>query len=326
MDLKRKALSAQSQPRRATSEGRARGKSSARPPRLFIYFDAVARHGSIRKAAEQLFIASSALNRRILELEAELGTPLFERLPRGVKLTAAGEIFFHYVRGALAGLEAACLQIDDLRGLVRGRIRMAATETVSVDLLPRAIAEFQIQHPGVRFELTVAPSQSATAALLRDEVDLIFALNPPITAELSVIWTLPQPTCALVSPSHPLARRKRVSLSDCLAYPIALPSEGMGGRTLLDQILVRCAAVVDPVLVSNSLEAMKGLTRNSRAVCFQLLMGTRRDTALGELIAIPLTDPEADSGALVLAARGERKLPVAAAAFVDSLKSFLGKL
>lgn len=100
MDLKRKAPATQSQPHRETSQNRARGKSSARPPLLFVYFDAVARHGSIRKAAEQLFIASSALNRRILELEAELGTPLFERLPRGVKLTAAGEIFFHYVRRA----------------------------------------------------------------------------------------------------------------------------------------------------------------------------------------------------------------------------------
>src|ERR1700742_413309 len=67
------------------------------PPRLFRYVDAVGRYGSIRKAAEALHVVSSALNRRILDLEAELGSPLFERLPRGVRPTAAGELFFNYV-------------------------------------------------------------------------------------------------------------------------------------------------------------------------------------------------------------------------------------
>jgi DNA-binding transcriptional LysR family regulator len=303
-----------------------RAKPSVRPPRMFVYFDAVVRHGSIRKAAEQLYVSSSALNRRILQLEQELGTPLFERLPRGVKLSDAGEIFYRYVREGLSGLEAACLQIDDLRGLVHGRVRLAATETVGVDLLPRAIADFNSRHPGVRFELIVAPSQAAAGAVLADEVDLVLALNPPSNPELETIWALPQPTCALVSPSHPLARRKRISLSDCMAYPLILPCVGMGGRTLLDQVLIRSRARVDPVLVSNSLEAMKGLARNSHAVCFQLLMGTRRDTAHGELIAIALSDPELEMGTLVLAARGGRILPVAAAAFVGTLKQFLSKL
>src|SRR4051812_19981729 len=72
-----------------------------RPPRILTYMDAVARHGSIRKAAEALHIASSALNRRILDLEDELGTLLFERLPRGVRLSAAGELFIGYVRRSL---------------------------------------------------------------------------------------------------------------------------------------------------------------------------------------------------------------------------------
>ncbi|HUD88673.1 MAG TPA: LysR family transcriptional regulator, partial [Xanthobacteraceae bacterium] len=69
-----------------------------RPPRLLTYVDAVARHGSIRKAADALNVASSALNRQILDLESDLGSALFERLPRGVRLTAAGEVFLAYVR------------------------------------------------------------------------------------------------------------------------------------------------------------------------------------------------------------------------------------
>lgn len=321
-----KSRSAQSLSQRSRMLSGEPGKPSIRPPRLFLYFHAVTRHGSIRKAAEQLFVASSALNRHILELERQLGTALFERLPQGVRLTAAGEIFHHYVRGALSGLESACLQIDDLRGLVRGRVRIAATETVSVDLLPRAIAEFHRHHPGVRFELMVAPSQAVASALSQDDADLMFALNPPSNPEMSVIARLPQPTCALMAPSHPLARRKQISLAECLGYPVILPSVGMGGRTLLDQALGRSSVCADPVLVSNSLEAMKGMARNSQAICFQLLMGTRRDSTLGELVAIPLTDPEIDSGTVILASRHGRTLPVAATAFVETLKGFLSTL
>ncbi|HYP91370.1 MAG TPA: LysR family transcriptional regulator, partial [Polyangiaceae bacterium] len=74
------------------------------PPSIFSYLDAVAHHGSIRKAADALHIASSALNRRILDLEADVGSPLFERLPRGVRATAAGELFLAYVRRSLKEL------------------------------------------------------------------------------------------------------------------------------------------------------------------------------------------------------------------------------
>lgn len=117
--------------------------------------DAVAHHGSIRKAAEPLHIASSALNRRILDLEADVGSPLFERLPRGVRATAAGELFLAYVRRSLKELRLVEAQIDGLRGLVHGRVRIAVAESVTGRMLPDAIAEYHQRHPGVGFSVTV---------------------------------------------------------------------------------------------------------------------------------------------------------------------------
>ncbi len=127
-----------------------------RPPRIFLgYVDMVVRQGSIRKAASALNIASSALNRRILDLEEELGATLFERLPRGVRLTSAGELFVGYVRRVITDLEMVSSRIEHLRGLVRGEVRIAAAESLAGDLLPRAIALFHAQHPGVHFHITV---------------------------------------------------------------------------------------------------------------------------------------------------------------------------
>jgi DNA-binding transcriptional LysR family regulator len=113
--------------------------------------DAVARHGSIRKAAEALNVAPSALNRQILDLETDLGSALFERLPRGMRPTAAGEIFLAYTRQAISELKTVASQVEELRGLVRGQVNVAAVESVVGDLLPSAIAQFQTAHPNVRF-------------------------------------------------------------------------------------------------------------------------------------------------------------------------------
>ena len=134
-DKRRRAIQAAC--RRACAGSRKR----LRPPRLLTYVDAVARHGSIRKAAEALNVAPSALNRQILDLEIDLGSALFERLPRGMRLTAAGEVFLAYTRQAISELKAIDSQVEQLRGLVRGQVSVAAVELVVGELLPAAITQ-----------------------------------------------------------------------------------------------------------------------------------------------------------------------------------------
>ena len=118
---------------RASDRAQTRSRNRLRPPRVLTYVDAVARFGSIRKAAEALNIASSALNRQILDLETDLGAPLFERLPRGVRLTSAGEAFLVYARLVISELKAVELRIEQLRGLVRGQVSVAAAELVAAN-------------------------------------------------------------------------------------------------------------------------------------------------------------------------------------------------
>ena len=132
-------LRSRSQETSAGTGKAATARKRLRPPRLLTYVDAVTRHGSIRKAADALSVASSALNRQILDLETDLGTALFERLPRGVRLTAAGEVFLAYARQAISELKAVESQVEQLRGLVRGQVGAAAVESVAGELLPSAI-------------------------------------------------------------------------------------------------------------------------------------------------------------------------------------------
>jgi len=209
------------------------------PPRHFVYLDAVARAGSIRKAAEQLHVASTALNRKILEVEDEVGTPLFERLPRGVRLTAAGEVLITAVRRSMADLRSAESQIEQLRGLVRGTVRIGCAESVAADLIPRTIAHYQQSHPGVQFQIVSGVTRQLVASLMADDIELVLVHDPEPSQMLRVISTVAQPLCAMVRPDHPLAAHKTIRLADCQKYPVALSDRSFGSRRLLDGVMAQ---------------------------------------------------------------------------------------
>lgn len=314
-------------PKRATIRvARERENEAPRPlhpPRIFRYVDAVARYGSIRKAADALHVVSSALNRRILDLEQELGSPLFERLPRGVRPTEAGDLFLAYVRRSMRELEQVGTQIEELKGLLRGRVRIAVAESVTGRMLPTAIARFQSQHPNVCFHVWVDGPRNLTEALLGDNADLILTHDPSDHPEVHAIAQIAQPFCALVAADHPLAARTTLRLRDCLAYPIALPDDTLAARKLIDRALLGASFRFEPALVSNSVELTKTFARANRAVCFQFRIGNACDPTMVE---IPLCDPGFAQARLMLAVRRGRVLPVAAAAFAQQLEDELEAL
>jgi DNA-binding transcriptional LysR family regulator len=271
-----------------------------------------------------LHIASSALNRRILDLEEELGAPLFERLPKGVRPTAAGEIYLAYVRRSIRELENVGSQIDGLRRLLRGRVSLAVAESVTGHMLPTAIARFQAQHPSVTFHVWIDGPKGLSDALASDTADLILTHDALERPQVSVIASAHQPLCALVAADHPLAGCASLRLRDCVSYPVALPDATLAARALIDRALMRASFKFEPALVSNSVELSKTFARRNRAICFQFRIANEPDRS--GMVAIPLTDPGFAQATLALAARRGRVLPVAAAAFAAMLEEVLEKL
>src|SRR6201986_3112091 len=150
--------------------------------RIFRYVDEVARSGSIRKAAEQLNVTSSAVNRQILDLEEDLGAQLFERRPRGVRLTAAGEVFINFLPQHNGDVERMKSQIEDLKGLRRGTVRIACSQALALDFLPREIASYRTKFPLVQFDVKVFDHERAMATLAAYEIDLVLVFPPPFLA------------------------------------------------------------------------------------------------------------------------------------------------
>lgn len=291
-----------------------------RPPRLLTYVDAVARHGSIRKAADALNVASSALNRQILDLESDLGSALFERLPRGVRLTAAGEVFLAYARQALSELKTVESQVEQLRGLVRGQVSVAAVDSVAGELLPSAISRFHVDHPNVRFNVHIGAPDELVAALAADQADLILTHHPPLRKHTTIVAVAQQAVCAHMVPDHPLASREELRLRDCISYPLALADVTLALRMLIEQLLAEASFDLDPQVVSNSFETMRAFARFNQGIYFQFRAPGRGPIRSGDMVAVPLVDASLLQARLFLATRRGRVLPIAAAAFVERLK------
>ena len=289
--------------------------------RFLNYVDEVARVGSIRQAADRLHIAPSAVNRRILDLEEELGTPLFERLPRGVRLTTAGELFVAYIRSRAAQLEQVRSEIEDLQGLRRGNVRLVASQALAPVFLPRMVADFRASHPLVDVQVHFGDHLQALKSLRNFETDLALVFNLAPDADIARIAEIEQKLVATMHRTHPLAQRSDLRLRDCVDYPLVLPVRDIGGRQLLDQFLALNAIKLRPVVESNNFEFIRGYLRYEQAISFQIAVGAVIEG--DDLVARDITDRGFPRGQLVLASLRSRQLPVISHAFAADLMAAL---
>ena len=283
--------------------------------RFLKYFDEVARAGSIRQAAERLHVAPSAVNRRIQDLEEELGVPLFERLPRGMRLTTAGELFVHYVRGRASALDEVRSEIEDLQGLRRGSVKVVASQALASQFMPKLLADFRRTHPLVEFQVHIGDHVAALQALRKFDSDVVLVFNLAPEPDLEMVEQFEQRLVATMHRTHPLAQRPGgLRLCDCMDYPLVLPNRDAGGRQLLERYLVRSSVKLRPVIESNSFEFLRGCLYHGHAISFQIAIGAVTDG--GEIVAREITDRQFPSGNLVLAHLRGRQLPVIAHAFM----------
>ncbi|HTJ98361.1 MAG TPA: LysR family transcriptional regulator [Bordetella sp.] len=288
--------------------------------KLLESFLAVARSKSIREAAEATHLTSSALNRRILDLEDELGVPLFDRHARGIRLTSAGEAYLAYAVRAIRDAQAVQSQIDDLRGLRRGNIDLAVIAVAANDRLTEIIANFQRQYPKIAFSVHVAGADEVVASVLESRADLGVAFNLSAEKDFYEIAERRYVMCAVVRSDHPSAGKAGISLNECANYPIALADRSWGGRKLLDEYLSRTGFRLTPQLVSNSYAVLTSFVKRTNGVCFQIRPEQEHVSPEDGLAAIPVAEMARYARPMVLGALRGRVLPVAAALFGETLK------
>lgn len=206
------------------------------------YFQVVARHQHVSRAAAELHVAQPALSRAIARLEAELGVPLFDRRGRRVRLNRFGAMFLARAGRALDELDQGQHELRDAAGLAQGTVAVAA-ETLRT--LSGLVAGFLAGHPGVSFRLYQSPAPVMAAQLQAGEVDLGLASQPLPGPALAAAELLSEEVLLAVPPSHRLARRTRVAAGELAGEPFVTTRPGYWQRALTDRLFADAVIVCE---------------------------------------------------------------------------------
>jgi DNA-binding transcriptional LysR family regulator len=202
--------------------------------RIFI---AVAEKQHVTQAAAELNLTQSATSAAIAALEARYGIKLFDRIGRGIVLTRIGQDFLVEARGVVARAKAAAQVLNDLAGLKRGALTIAASQTVANYWLPSRIQTFRKAHPGIDLHVTIANTEQVAQSVREGSADLGF-VEGDIDDALLTIRKLEGDTLVIVVASHhPWATRTRIAAKDLISTAWILREKGSGTRSMFETAL-----------------------------------------------------------------------------------------
>ena len=208
--------------------------------RQLEYFIAVAEEANFTRAAERVHISQSGVSAQIRQLEHDLGATLIDRSGRSASLTAAGAAALDHARAVLASVDAVRKAVDDVNGLIRGRLVIGMVTACTVTPLFDALAAFHLAHPGVEITLIEDNSDRLVGRVRSGAADLaLIGASGIAPLGLDALPIVSERLVAAVPLGHPLAGRARATLDEISAYPIVSMPKGTGVRTVFDQ---GCAA------------------------------------------------------------------------------------
>lgn len=178
------------------------------------YFVAVADEGNFSRAAAKVRVAQPSLSQQIRKLEAEMGQPLFDRLPRSVVLTEAGRCLLEYARQILASIGDARRCVDELKGKIAGHVAVGAIPTIAPYVLPQLVVTFQKHYPDVTLHIVEDVTAGITQRIEAGELDVALASTCQQSPTLRREHLGNEPLLALVPEGHPLAKQTVVSFED----------------------------------------------------------------------------------------------------------------
>ncbi|WP_332649029.1 LysR family transcriptional regulator [Lysinibacillus sp. 54212] len=228
--------------------------------RQLRYFVEVAEREHISEAAEHLHVAQSAISRQIANLEEELGTPLFERIGRNVKLTPIGKIFLEHTITALKAIDFAAKQVEEFLDPAKGTIKIGFPTSLASYVLPTVISAFKKEYPDVSFHLRQGSYKYLIEAVKNRELNLAFlGPLPPKDELINTTILFSENVHALLPANHSLAKNEKLNLVDLRNDNFVLFPEGyILHKVVLDAC--RSAGFV-PTITSEGedMDALKGL-------------------------------------------------------------------
>jgi len=282
-------------------------------------FHAVAEEAGMSRGAERLCISQPAVSKQIKDLEAALGVMLFDRLPRGIRLTQAGEVLAGHARRLFAVEANAERAIAELKGLVQGRLTVGASLTIGDYLLPQILGAYRKKHPGIELRLEIANTHVIQQKLRENALDVGltegFAEDGDLEAEVFGEDTL----AAVVPPGHPLLQENTVPAARFCAEPFLMREPGSGTREVVERALAQHGIVVQPAMSLGSTEAIKRGVASGLGVAIVSKLALELEFSAGLLCPLALSDLTITRPLHLVRLRGKSE-GAAVQAFVKVLK------
>jgi len=288
------------------------------------YLYEAARLGTMRAAAQLLTVSASCISRRITQLEAEIGAAVIEHGSRRIRLTEAGQLLVDHYEAQLSQRETFEARLADLKGLRSGRICLAVGEGFVGEALSVLLAGFVSRHAGLQVDVRVLGASSDIARLVvEDEAHLGLVFDTCSDPRVRVMGSVNLPLCAVMAPSHPLARRPTLTLSELTRVALCLPEDSLRTRQLLKEAEIAQRITLQPSLTCNSIALLKSLLRTGGLCTLLPPLGVADELARGELVAVPLNGLALREPSGHVITRLGRQLLPAPLTVVSLLKTYL---
>ena len=213
---------------------------------LYKSFYYIARHGSISKAAEQLYITQPAVSRSIKQLEDELGSALFSRTPKGVKLTQEGEILYQYIEQAFNFIETAEKKVNDVKNLLSGEVRIGVSDTLCKHYLIPYLKLFHTLNPAIKIHV-ICPSTPGIISLLKSgKIDFGIINMPYYDEQLIFKKIMDIQDCFVAGEKYKPLSYTMQPLSEIARFPLLLLDKNSNSRSYIDQYFKSQSLPVSP--------------------------------------------------------------------------------
>lgn len=271
------------------------------------YFREVTLRGSIKRAAESLHIAPSAISRQVQGLEDELSVKLFERGARGMSLTGAGQLLYRYAVESEDRLDQIRTQVEEFGSLQRGHVRLATVEGLLASFVSDFVVDLSKNYPGISIAVTTVGSSSVAEMVGRHEVDLGLVFGRAPRRDLIELARMRQSLCLMVAPHHPMAARDSCVVKDLAGLRVILPDPSFGIRQEIDRACAKANVQLDVYSETNSIAFLRTIAMKTDIGTFLPRDSAMPELMAGSLVAVPLRDKRLEATQVTLVQLATRK-------------------
>ncbi|WP_206997002.1 LysR family transcriptional regulator [Trinickia mobilis] len=279
-----------------------------------LAFYEVARAGSLSGGAHRLRVSQPAVSREIRELEDRLGLLLFDRLPRGISLTLAGKLLFGYAERIFTLADAARAELKEVAGLGSGQLKIGASATVGVYLVPDMIAKFNALFPKVSIDLTVTNTQQVEDGLCNGEFSLGFIEGPYDETRLQARF-IGSDEIVLTAAAGYREAAHGLFARELATEAVILREPGSGTRAVVESAYARAGLKMIPSMSVSDTEAIKRMLLARRAVAYVSTLSVEDEVRRGELKVLNVADLRIERALHMVWLRGRSLSPSSQAFF-----------